>query len=529
MVSILLVVVTACGNEAKDVKKDEDALDNVNEEGMPIVEDSITLDFFAGKAPATADDWNDVMIFNEYEDLTNIDINWEMVPHEGLGEKRNLALASGSLPDAFHSAVIPVKDIFKYGQQGTFIKLNDLIDKYAPNLKKIFEEYPEVEKAITFPDGNIYSFPTLDDPDFLSMRFGAVPWIRQDWLDTLDMDMPETTEEFYQYLKAIKEQDLNDDSKGDKIPFGGLSINSLLTWLKGSFGIGNRGISSGYLDMDPKENQVRFYPITVRYKEMLQYVNKLYDEELIEQNIFSIGHEQFYANGSEGLYGSMVGLSPEELFTGEKSKNYTGGVALEGPHGDKSFNGLRSSLVVPGSFVIMNKNEHPAATVRWVDYFYGDEGAALYLMGIEGKTFEKTKDGEYEYVEEIRNNPDGLNLDQAAAQYLTWPGGAYPSITKEAFFKGAEGTPSAKEAAKKLEPDAIKEAWPAFTYTKEENEKLSSYGVDIEKYVAEMRDKFITGDVSFDEWDNYVKTLEDMNLEEYMDIQKMAFERYKSN
>jgi len=38
-------------------------------------------------------------------------------------------------------------------------KLNDLIDEHAPNLKKLFEEYPEVKKAITFPDGNINPQP----------------------------------------------------------------------------------------------------------------------------------------------------------------------------------------------------------------------------------------------------------------------------------------------------------------------------------------------------------------------------------
>src|SRR5699024_7596551 len=159
-------------------------------------------------------------------------------------------------------------------------------------------------------------------------------------------------------------------------------------------------------------------------------------------------------------------------------------------------------------------------TVRWVDHFYGDEGVKLYLMGIEGKTFEVTEDGEYEFVDDIKDNPNGLNLDQGAAQYLTWPGGAYPSITKEEYFKGAEGTPSAKEAAEKLEPDTIEETWTNFLYTKEENDQLSGFGEDIQKYVGEMRDKFASGQIDFDEWDNYIDTLYDMNLEKYLEIQQ---------
>src|SRR5699024_8350413 len=151
---ILLVLAACSDKDASETNTGSKSLENVNETGMPIVEETITLDIFAGQAPATADDWNDVMIWNEYEEMTNIDINWQMVPWEGLTEQRNLSLGGGDLPDAYHSAVVPVTDILKYGSQGSFIALNDLIDEYAPNFKKILEENPEIKKAITFPDGN---------------------------------------------------------------------------------------------------------------------------------------------------------------------------------------------------------------------------------------------------------------------------------------------------------------------------------------------------------------------------------------
>jgi len=44
-----------------------------------------------------------------------------------------------------------------------------------------------------------------------------------------------------------------------------------------------------------------------------------------------------------------------------------------------------------------------------------------------------------------------------------------------------------------------------------------------------MQDKFISGDESLDDWDEYVKTLEDMNLDEYIDIMQGAYERYQDN
>jgi len=523
---VILLLLSACGSGGKSAVQKED-LDNVNESGMPIVDEEIELDFFAGQSPASADDWNDVMIFNEYKEMTNMNINWKLIPDEGLEEKRNLALSGGTLPDAFHNASIPVKDIFKYGKQGTLISLNDLIDDYAPNLQALFEENPEIGKALTHPDGNIYSLPTLDDPEFLSLRISAEPWFRQDWLDELGMDVPKTTDEFYDYLKAVKETDLIGDGEGKEVPFGAQSIGQLLNWLRGSYGIGNRGVSSGYLDKDPNEDKVRFFPITDEYKEMLEYVHKLFDEGLIEQNIFSLEHDQFFANGADGVYGSTYVQDPSQLFSGEHKDDYTAGVALEGPHGDKAFSYIRHPVVIPGAFAITKDNAHPAATMRWIDHFYSDEGMELFMMGIEGETYEITEDGDYEYVEDIRDNPDGLNLDQAISRYLTWPGGGYPGIVKEAFFKGAEGSERSIEAAEKIEDDLIDDVWPAFTYTDDESKKLNAFGSDIEKYVGEMQDKFISGDKSFEEWDDYVETIEGMNLEEYLDIQQAAYERYQ--
>src|SRR5699024_6042142 len=120
----------------------------------------------------------------------------------------------------------------------------DLIDEYAPNFKKILDENPVIKDAITMPDGNIYSFPLISDPEFASHRIQARPFINEKWLDELGIDMPQTTEEFHDFLTAVKE-DLG------KTPFGGPYTNTLTEYLKGSFGVANRGSSNAYIDEDP--------------------------------------------------------------------------------------------------------------------------------------------------------------------------------------------------------------------------------------------------------------------------------------
>lgn len=84
-------VLVACSKDEKEaVGGSEDALENLNQEGMPIVEEEITIDVFAGKAASAADDWNDVPVLNEYEKMTNIDMNWNQVPVDGLEEKKEI-------------------------------------------------------------------------------------------------------------------------------------------------------------------------------------------------------------------------------------------------------------------------------------------------------------------------------------------------------------------------------------------------------------------------------------------------------
>ncbi|WP_062108939.1 extracellular solute-binding protein [Bacillus niameyensis] len=506
----------AGGKEEKNGNEDNNIL---NEEGMPIVKEPIEMTMFASKRFASQD-WNDIMIWNEYEKMTNIKVKFDTVDRDNLAEKRNILLASGDYPDAFFGNGLSVNDLMNYGGQGEFVALNDLIDKYAPNFSKLLEEYPEVKKAITMPDGNIYSFPVIYDPEFKSMLMGPLMWYKKEWLDELGRDFPETTEEFYQLLKEIKAK------YPDAIPIGGgPGIDSyLIPFFKGAWGLGNRGGSHPNVDIDPETNELRFIPTDSNYKEMLQYLNKIYSEDLIDKDFFTANADQIIAKGSSGVYGVLPDYNPEAVYS--NLQGYIGGNALIGPHGDQIYAHIGSPIGSPGQFVISKKNKYPEATIRWVDHLYSEEGSKMFFMGFKDETYVETADGKFEYTDEIKNNPNGLTQDQAVGQYLVWPGSGYPGILKQEFFQGSEGMPSSLEAAKRVEPYIPEEIWAPFNYTIEELEEMNALRDDIETYIKEMNAKFITGAASFDDWDNYVKTFDKMGLDRYMKIYQDAYDRY---
>ncbi|MGP3972403.1 ABC transporter substrate-binding protein, partial [Streptomyces sp. 6N223] len=180
----------------------------------------VTLTVFAPQI-----DWVDDLDKNAFTDLIkdefNITIEWQATTSDATTakEKRQISLASGDLPDLY--LMVPWIDQFtqvellRYGGQGIIQPLNQLIDQYAPNIQDAFAETPEVERIATAPDGNIYGMPQWNDCYHCSHGFKM--WINQEWLDNLGLEMPTTTDEFREVLRAFKNDDPNGNGKSDEI------------------------------------------------------------------------------------------------------------------------------------------------------------------------------------------------------------------------------------------------------------------------------------------------------------------------
>ena len=505
----------------------EDIPPYLNKEGFPIVKEPITLKFMV-KRTAVQPPHEEIYVWQEYEKMTGVKIEWINVPDTDLAEKRNLAIASGDLPDVFIRCGFPDLDVLRYGEQGVFIELNDLIDKYAPNLKACMEQYPEVGKGLPEYNGKIYAAPVLYDSE--AILTGTRFFIRRTWIDKLGLSMPTTTDELYEVLKAFKENDPNGNGKADEIPWTTTNISVIVNALKGAWGLQNRGSKHPNVDWDEEANDLRFIPITDEYKELLQYVRKLYSEGLIDQEIFTMDHAKLIAKGEQDLVGAFnfansqaIGASHEQEYEGIPE-------ALEGPHGHKLWVQKGPVLSSKGSFQITNVCKYPEVAMRWIDYFYSEEGATFFYMGVEGVTYTKKPDGTLEYsIKELENMPEGTSFDQIVGKYTPYMGGGNPQLTKTHYFKGGETQPIPLKAAQNVAPYAPKEIWGGFNHTIEEAERLAELQNDIITYVDSMRAQFITGEASFDQWDDYVKQIQQMNLDEYMEIYKKGYERYSNN
>ncbi|WP_242697970.1 extracellular solute-binding protein [Bacillus sp. SD088] len=520
------LLLSACASSGNDGKKGtaSKAKDvEVHKEGFPIVDEKITLSMMA---PGTGlAEWKDMPTLQEYAKMTNIDFKYNTPPISDFQTKLNLAFASGDIADIIYAAgtedLTPGMEV-DYGEQGVLVPLEDLIDEYAPNIKQLLEDRPDIKKSITTIDGHIYSIPRVAEGPTSSWYRGPI-WYNGKWLEALDVkELPKTTDEFYELLKRFKNEDPNGNGKADEIPLTDVKLNAMRPWLLAAFGMKEWGIE----EIDGK---VRYTPITEDYKEYLTYMNKLYKEELLDQETFSQSPEQKKAKGQDNQLGAFTDFF-SFFTTGETEEE-----AMNNPMFYPLTSSISPEVVIPrnpaisrGTFSITKNNSYPEASMRWLDYFYSSEGFEFLTEGPEGHLWEKGEDGKKEYLEEP---PEGFkSMEDYRGSITPNYGISAPALTGP--IEGKEQSDFDKfieeETNEKIEPFA-EVPFPLVYLTKEEQKQANNIQVDLESYVEQMEAKFVTGVEPLANWDKYVKTIENMQIEEYVKIHQDAYDRWKES
>ena len=111
----------------------------LNETGYPIVSQPLTLKAVSSKRPFHGD-WDEMLVWHEYEKKTGVHIEWDLLPWGERATKKNVILASGDLPDFFMSVGLTLDEVIRYGGEGMFIRLNELIDTYGSNIQEMFKQ-----------------------------------------------------------------------------------------------------------------------------------------------------------------------------------------------------------------------------------------------------------------------------------------------------------------------------------------------------------------------------------------------------
>lgn len=490
---------------------------NFHADGMPIVDKPVTLDVLTIRWGNMGDTFTKNTWLQELEKNSNVKINWQVISSSDWDAQKSVMLASGKMPDVIIGN-LAFGDSDIVNNLSIFRPLDDYIDKYMPNLKAAMEETPELKKLSTFPDGKIYSLPArLPSRPYSSVQ----PVINREWLDKLGLKAPETLDELYNVLKAFKEKDPNGNGKADEIPYSDskdVDINLLAP-----FGITD--IRANHMVI--KDGKPEYFPTSEAYKAGIAWANKLYAEGLIDQETFTQDDTMLTAkrqNPDAALIGFSYQWTPDAVF-GQWSKQYETIAPITGTDGKKYQVGEPSGMSFRRNEVLITtSNEHPEVTARWADQFYTGEASIQNFWGAIGTSIEKNSDGTYT----LMDPPDGTSAD---AWY--WDSSLRdfgPKYASPEFEKNIKLDPTSGDGLKlqldSLGKDYVTQPFPDVMYTIEEYAELPTLLTDIESYIKSTRAKWVTKGGIDQEWDGYVKKLNDMGLAKLIKIYEDAYNRY---
>lgn len=474
-------------------------------------------------------DQENVYVWKKYEEMTGVDVEWDTVSKSTRSEAVHTALTNNQQYDLIMRCKLSSTRLTTYGNAGLILDLakDDLLKKNAPNCWAYLQSHPDTLASVMNPDGTIYALPQVNSG--AELRVGVKIFVNKKWLERVNMDLPTTTDEFREMLVAFKEQDANGNGDpNDEIPLCSVDWSNLQYALYGSFGLGNRGMHNMSVDCDPVTDGARFIEGSDEYRDFLEYLNGLYTDGLLDNQMFTMTNEQWKSNISNDKVG-VFPMTNLALIPSDKTDDWVAiDQALTGPNGDKMWTGIRANFHSTGAALIPSTCSNPELVLQWLDYFWTDEGTLFYHMGVEGETYTVLEDGTYDYLPKIYNEMSENNLpyDDVIANYSPYPGGSNPTVEIAPYFMGGEMADVPAEAARALINYGPKEYWPSFTFTEDENIALDAIRGDMNKYCENMRIDFITGARSFDEWDKYPAQLDALGKDEMLSIYQAAIDRY---
>lgn len=219
LIVIAFSIMTGCsyGGSQESSTSTEKSPSTITESGKfdPVVEIN-TARPTAGLTFKDGEDINNNVHTKWAEEELGIKIKnmWDSVDNGAYHTKIRLALTSQeTLPDAF-----VVQDrglVADLMESGKVMDIQDAFDKYASDrLKKLYEENDSGLDQVKL-NGRLMGLPIFTTGDATD----PVLWIRQDWLDNLNLEAPMTIEEFEKVMNAFTNNDPDGNGKDDTFGF----------------------------------------------------------------------------------------------------------------------------------------------------------------------------------------------------------------------------------------------------------------------------------------------------------------------
>lgn len=511
-------------NDTSEGEADKES-DDMEENTLPITEEDITFTLYMGMdtgARQVYSSYAEHPVFKEVEKQTGLKFEFMHPPEGDDGTFFNTTIASGILPDLFMGTHFESYPGGPDGamEDGVLIDHTDLVKQYAPNYWKLINSFDEdMQKRIRSDKGTIIRFGTMFNPPFIEgiTHYGMI--LRNDWLKKYDLEMPETYDEFENYLKTLKDN-------GIQYPLG---MPKPQDWGHNYFSAGFNVTHNGFYLKDGEVTYSRTQPEFKEYMGLMAdwYKKGYFSPDFVNKN-GSDAQKDFRA-GKTGVAvcGGWELVTNNHIGQIEDPDFDTMGVPfLRKNRGDKLTFINRQLSPESRAWFMSADCEHPVEAVKFVDYLHMPETMKMTAWGVntEEYTIWDEKDGKRVFTEFMTDNPD-FDFATARDRYTAKP---LQVMWDEEMEKQQYDLPVVKESwanwQRNSDLSSLLPYWLIFT--SEESEERASIMSQIDTYTDEMMLKYITGEESLDNFDKFAEKVEEMDIDRVIEIYEAAYKRY---
>lgn len=340
-----------------------------------------------------------------------LDVSYPVTSQGDAKEDVALMIANDEYPDMIY-AKGSATDLY---QAGALIDMTDLIEKYGPNIKKMYGA--ELEKLKwSQDDPGIYqlSYAGVNQKTLTTGGSCQIQWAA---LKENDYKYPKTLDE---YEKMIKSYLAAHPKTEDGLDMIGITMSAsdwhwMITLGNPAGLIADASPDNGQWIIDDEYN-VHYKHVTDEEKEYFKWLCRMYNEGILDPNFATQTDDDYIAKVASGR---VVAITDAEwhysqceatlVADGKVDQTYVGlPVTLREDQVEKAL--LYQGTTVGWGIGITKSCEDPVRAIKFLDYLCSDEGQILYHWGIEGENYFLDDDGQpYRTDEEVakaQSDPD---------------------------------------------------------------------------------------------------------------------------
>lgn len=375
-----------------------------------------------------------------------LDVSYPVASQGDAKEDVALMIANDEYPDMIY-AKGSATDLY---QAGALIDMTDLIEKYGPNIKKMYGA--EMEKLKwSQDDPGIYqlSYAGVNQKTLTTGGSCQIQWAA---LKENDYKYPKTLDE---YEKMIKSYLAAHPKTEDGLDMIGITMSAsdwhwMITLGNPAGLIADASPDNGQWIIDDEYN-VHYKHVTDEEKEYFKWLCRMYNEGILDPNFATQTDDDYIAKVASGR---VVAITDAEwhysqceatlVADGKVDQTYVGlPVTLRDDQVEKAL--LYQGTTVGWGIGITKSCEDPVRAIKFLDYLCSDEGQILYHWGIEGENYFLDDDGQpYRTDEEVakaQSDPD-YSKNTGIDNYTGFPIYGTGSYSEDGF----PYTPTTKES-----------------------------------------------------------------------------------